>query len=376
MKKTLSIILILTMLFSMAAFTSAFGSNVPEKQEYLVQFEGKADRGLLKAFGVSDEDILYNFTLLPVVHLRLTEQQATALSKNPHIKALEFNGEVQAIGQTIPWGIERIQATDAHQGKYTGAGVKVAVLDTGIDKNHEDLNVKGGYSVFTDSANSDPFYDGNGHGTHVAGTVAALNNNVGVVGVAYDVDLYAVKVLNNSGSGSYAGIAQGIEWAINNNMNIINMSLGGSQSSSILEAWCNLANDSGLLLVAAAGNSGRVNGRGDTVGYPAKYASVMAVAATDSSNKRASFSSTGPAVEIAAPGVGILSTIPNNGYASYNGTSMASPHVAGAAALLWASNPNLTNQQVRQKLKDTALPLGDSNHFGAGLVQVLNAIQQ
>jgi len=376
MRRILSIILILTMIISMFALGGVYASNNQVKQEYLVEFEGQADKGLFKAFGVTDDDILNTFNLLPVVHLRLTEQQAAALSKNPHIKALELNGKVQKLEQTVPWGIERIQATTAQQAGYTGTGVKIAILDTGIDNTHEDLNVKGGYSVFTDSANSDPFKDGDGHGTHVAGTVAALNNTIGVIGVAYNVDLYAVKVLDNTGSGSYAGIAQGIEWAINNGMNIINMSLGGSQSSSILENWCNLANNSGLLLVAAAGNSGRFNGKGDTVGYPAKYASVMAVAATDSNNKRASFSSTGPAVEIAAPGVGILSTTPNNTYSSYNGTSMASPHVAGAAAVLWSTNRNLTNNQVRQKLKDTALPLGDANHYGAGLVQLMNAIQQ
>uniref|UniRef100_UPI002351CE5C S8 family serine peptidase n=1 Tax=Alkalibacillus haloalkaliphilus TaxID=94136 RepID=UPI002351CE5C len=108
--------------------------------------------------------------------------------------------------------------------RQTGEGVSVAVLDTGVDRSHEDLNVAGGYSVFDDSENGDPYYDANGHGTHVAGTVAAVNNDLGVVGVAPEADVYAVKVLDNDGGGSYAGIAEGIEWAIQNDMDIINMS--------------------------------------------------------------------------------------------------------------------------------------------------------
>ncbi len=374
MKKFLSILMVLVLSIAVLIPVSAVQTANAEKQQYLVQFNGPAEKGLLKAFGVKDEAVLHTYNLLPVHLLELTEAQANGLLRNPQVKAVELNAEVQKYGQTTPWGIPHVQATTANANGYTGKGVKVAVLDTGIDKSHEDLNVRGGHSVFTDAANLDPFYDGDGHGTHVAGTIAGLNNTLGVIGVAYDVELYAVKVLNNAGSGSFAGIAQGIEWAVNNGMDIVNMSLGGSSSSTILENMCNVANNAGVLLVAAAGNEGRVNGKGDTVGYPAKYASVMAVAAVNQSNQRASFSSTGSAVEIAAPGVSILSAAPGNNYASMNGTSMACPHVAGVAALVKGANPNLTNVQIRQILNNTALNLGTPNHFGNGLVRAVNAI--
>lgn len=378
MKKLFSaffaIVLLLGMVFSPASIFAKDTST----GEYLVQFDGKVERGLLNAFGVKDEEILHTFDLLPVVTLKLTERQAKGLLNHPKIKFVEENAAVQALGQTTPWGVPRVQSPEVNDLGFTGIGMKVAILDTGIDRNHEDLsaNVKGGFSVFTDSANSDPYYDGSGHGTHVAGTVAAVDNDLGVIGVAYHADLYAVKVLNNSGSGSYEGIAKGIEWSIQNGMDIINMSLGGSSSSSILEQFCDLAYSEGVLLVAAAGNSGTRAGRGDNVGYPAKYASVIAVAATDQNDKRGTFSSTGPAVEISAPGVSILSSTPNNNYASYNGTSMASPHVAAVAALVWEAKPNLTNVELRQLLNQTAKDLGTASQYGHGLVQAFAAIQQ
>lgn len=375
MRKLLFVLLSAVLLFLMAPVQTTFADVAKnEKKDYLVMFDGPAEKGILQAFGVESADVLHKFELLPVYHLQLTDKQANGLSNHPQIKFVEENATAKATAQTIPWGIPHVQATNAHATGVYGSGVKVAILDTGIDRSHADLNVRGGYSVFTDSGNRDPFYDGSGHGTHVAGTVAALNNSTGVLGVAPQAELYAVKVLNNNGEGSYAGIAQGIEWAIQNNMDIINMSLGGPSGSSILKQYCDLAYSRGILLVAAAGNSGNAWGLFDTVEYPAKYDSVIAVAAIDQNNRRASFSSHGPAVELAAPGVNILSTIPGNRYASYNGTSMASPHVAGVAALVWSKKPHLSNVQLRQTLQQTAQYLGNTDHFGYGLVRALNAI--
>jgi subtilisin len=386
MKRSLVLLLVLSLCLSLTGFTAyaELENQDHEKQEYMVQFEAQERESsskndlaalhadTLRSINVQENDILETYDLFPVYCLRLTEKQVEELKNNPNIKTIEPNITFEAYAQTIPWGISKIQATNAHQNGHTGKGIKVAVFDSGIDANHEDLNVKGGYSAFNDS----PYSDGNGHGTHVAGTIAALNNSVGVVGVAYDVELYAVKVLNSQGSGSLSGITKGLEWAIQNNMNIINMSLGTPQPSDILKQWCDLAYNSGILVVAAAGNSGNSSGTGDTVEYPAKYASVMAVASTDSNDRRASTSSTGPNVEISAPGVNIYSTIPGSRYGYASGTSMASPHVAGAAALVWKANPGLSNQQLRQRLVSTAKYLGNSNHYGAGLVQVSAAIGQ
>lgn len=353
-----------------------------EKEEYLVQFDIPTNRGLstnsttdkeeeiLDSVNIKEDDILETYDLLSVYCVELDEDQVESLKKDPNVKAVEPNIQFKASAQTIPWGIDKVQAINAHKAGYSGNGVKVAVIDTGVDNNHEDLNVKGGYSVFNDS----PYKDEAGHGTHVAGTIAALDNSVGVIGAAYDANLYSVKVLDGRGYGTLSGVAKGIEWAIKNNMNIINMSLGSSSSSEILKEWCDLAYNSGILVVAAAGNSGNSLGIGDKVEYPAKYDSVIAVAATDSNNRRGYFSSHGPAIEISAPGVSIYSTYPNNGYTTMSGTSMACPHVCGVAALVWSSNPKLTNKQVRQRLVDTAKDLGNENHYGAGLVQAFDAI--
>ncbi|HHV25777.1 MAG TPA: S8 family peptidase [Tissierellia bacterium] len=384
MKRFLAVLLSLLICLGTIGFQAdaALGNISSAKEEYLVQFDipgvenlSKAsimakEKSILNSINVQKKDILETYDLLPVYCLKLDEKQVEALKKDSNIKNVEPNIEFKASAQTIPWGISRVQATDAHRYNYTGKGVKVAVLDSGIDIRHNDLNVRGGYSVFNDS----PYSDGNGHGTHVAGTIAALDNSIGVKGVAYNVDLYAVKVLNSYGSGSLSGIAKGIEWSIKNNMDILNMSLGTSTHSSILKDWCDLAYDSGLLVVAAAGNSGNAAGIGDTVDYPARYSSVVAVAATDSSNKRGSFSAHGPDIEISAPGVDVYSTYPSNRYTTMSGTSMACPHVVGSAALVWGANPKLSNVQVRESLVRTARGLGNTNHYGSGLVQALDAI--
>ncbi|HEX2887099.1 S8 family peptidase, partial [Vineibacter terrae] len=249
-----------------------------------------------------------------------------------------------------------------------GKGMKVAVLDTGIDWTHPDLaaNVKGSVSFVP----GETAMDGNSHGTHCAGTIAAPINGVGVVGVAPEASLYAVKVLANNGSGNWSWLIAGLNWCIQNRMHIASMSLGGGSAPVALEAMCNAAFNAGILLVAAAGNSGPGMG---TVGVPGKYKNVIAVSAIDNNNVIASFSSRGPEVEICAPGVQVLSTVPGGGYGTKSGTSMACPHVAGAAAVIWGSHRFANNLTIWNLLGSTAdnfgVPGWDAE-YGYGRVDV------
>ncbi len=372
--KILSIALSFALLISMFfinTHTEATGSAV-SKKEYLVGFHSNITKDKLNQIQSLGGDIKHQYKYMSVLYVSLPTQAANTLSNNPNVAFVEENYKATAIGQTVPWGIPHIKANVAHSAGITGSGVKVAILDTGIDATHEDLTVAGGASFVSGEPN--PLVDGNGHGTHVAGTVAALNNSLGVLGAAPNATLYAVKVLGADGSGTYAGIAQGIEWSITNKMDVINMSLGGSQGSTTLQQAVDNAYNSGIVVVAAAGNSGS-QGKRNTIGYPAKYASVIAVGAIDSKNVRASFSSVGNELEVMAPGVSVLSTVPGNGYASYNGTSMASPHVAAAAALIIEKYPSLSNIQVRNKLKETATYLGDPFYYGNGVINVEAALK-
>jgi subtilisin family serine protease len=260
----------------------------------------------------------------------------------------------------IPWGVSRVNAYNAWN--YTqGDGVKVGVIDTGIDYNHPDLkpNYAGGYNIV--KQNNDPM-DDHGHGTHVAGTIAAVRDLKGVVGVAPKVKLYAVKVLDSNGSGQYSWIIDGIQWAVNNKMNVINMSLGGPSGSDALKAAIDAAYKAGVVIVCAAGNdSGPVN-------YPAKYDSAIAVSASDSSDKLASFSSRGAEIDFIAPGVSIYSTYKGGVYKTLSGTSMASPHMAGLAALVVGYGIK-EPAKVVEVLKKSASSLGlKPEEEGYGLV--------
>ncbi|MEI6444347.1 MAG: S8 family peptidase [Nostocales cyanobacterium ELA583] len=273
------------------------------------------------------------------------------------------------------WGADLIKAPEAWQRGYTGKGVVVAILDTGVDYNHQDLknniwsNPKevadngidddgNGYIDDVQGWNFDTsnnnVLDNNGHGTHVSGTIAAENNDIGVTGIAYDSKIMPVKVLDANGSGSYSNITKGIYYAVDNGANVINLSLGGNSSNDTLKSAIEYAGKKGVIVVMAAGNNG------DPIpSYPARYAynSGIAVGAVDRNNNLADFSNRSGSKEITyvtAPGVEIYSTVPNNQYALYNGTSMAAPHIAGVVALMLSANPNLTESQVQQIIVNTS----------------------
>ncbi|BDV43728.1 peptidase S8 [Geotalea uraniireducens] len=316
----------------------------------------------------------------------LSEEEIVRLKNDPDVAYVESDPVVSVVEPVVTadyaasWGVQHIGADKAVAMGVTGAGVKVAVLDTGIDYTHPDLaaNYKGGYNFIAD--NNDPFDDayGTSHGTHVAGIIAALNNGTGVVGVAPGASLYAVKVLDGGGGGYVSTIIAGIEWAIENKMNVINISIGSPESSTALEEACNKAYQAGIVIVASAGNYSP-----GTVLYPAAYDSVIAVSATYQDDTIGTFSSYGPQVELAAPGHNILSTAIGGGYITHYGTSQAAPHVAGVAALLFSKGVWDTNRdgriadEIRARLVATARDLGITGrdiYYGYGLVDAEKAV--
>lgn len=275
-------------------------------------------------------------------------------------------------GSEAPWGIERVNAPKAWKSDQ-GQGVAVAVVDTGIDFSHPDLaaNIAGGFNAINSSATAQ---DDHGHGTHVSGTVAALLDGNGVVGVAPRARLYGVKVLDANGSGWISDIIAGIDWAVRQKVDVLNMSLGGPRGNDSFHDAVKRAVEAGVTVVCAAGNSGKPRpGQESTVGYPAAYPEAIAVAALQRSSGSvaetiASFSSRGPEVDFIAPGKAVRSTVPGGGYREYSGTSMASPHMAGLAALAVANGAK-GPAAVRDVLKAAAKPVAGLGPYeqGAGL---------
>jgi hypothetical protein len=288
---------------------------------------------------------------------------------------------------TYQWGLHNTRQTGGREDAdidapeawdiITGTtDVMVAVIDTGVDYTHQDLN-DGRVITDTDKDyvnNDDDAMDDHSHGTHVAGTIAAeTNNGVGVAGVMWQAQILPLKVLNSRGSGSSSDVASAIRYAADQGADVINMSLGSSSCSQTIADAVNYAYfDKGVVIVAAAGNSG------GSIGYPAKLDPVIAVGATDHNDHKAYFSSYGDELDVVAPGVTIFSTVPNNGYDAFSGTSMASPHVAGVAGLLLAQRPTLTNTHVIEILHQSADDLGQSGfdcYYGYGRVNAYQALQ-
>lgn len=328
-------------------------------------------------------------------------QVVAHLKQNPAVQFAEPDYQVQAVDTTpndpdwaSQYGPSNIQAPHAWDITTGLSSVTIAIIDTGVDLTHPDLASKiwnniyeiAGNGVdddcdgYIDDRRGWDFYnwdnnpqDDHGHGTHVAGIAAAAgNNNQGIAGIAWGARIMPLKVLSNGGFGSESDVASAVIWAADHGAKVINLSLGGTVASSVMEGAINYAYTHGVVIAAAAGNSGTYG-----VLYPAAYANALAVASTDAGNNLSSFSSYGPEVDLAAPGSSIYSTYRDGGYAYLSGTSMAAPHVAGVAALLAGLPQYDTPAKIRAALQSTALDLGTlgwDQYSGYGLVQAYSAL--
>jgi subtilisin family serine protease len=339
--------------------------------------------------------------ILTISNQGLGKKLVDRIAQIPGVVSVSSERKVHALftpddtDRNLQWGLAAINAYQAWDITRGNHSVVVAVLDTGIDWNHPDLAANiwsdaNGYHGFNfisnnrqpmdDNVNS---YDESGiwqagtytyHGTHVAGVVGAvIDNNLGVAGMA-QVQLMAVKVMNESGEGTDAYVASGIKWAVDNHANIITMSLGVDGLSMTLSNMVNYASSHGVVMVAASGNSGS-----SVVSYPAAYPKVIAVGAIDSSEHWAPFSNYGENLDVVAPGVSIYSTQASGGYQYLSGTSTAAPYVAGVAALMLTVNPALTPVQIGQTINDTAKDIrtaGWDDVTGWGILDAFRAVEQ
>jgi hypothetical protein len=320
------------------------------EEKYSVQFTTEQGQSGIYTIIATEESDLENLTL---------EGGADSLETDVPV----------TIAETVDWGVTRIGADKVWEDS-TGSGFTVAIIDTGIQLDHPDLqgNIVSGYDFVNDNDNA---MDDHGHGTHVAGIVAALQNQTGIIGSSHSARLMPLKVLNSTGSGYVSDVAKGIYWATDNGARIINMSLGTTVDSDVLKKAVNYAANKGVLMTGAAGNDS-----GAPCSYPAAYGAVICVVATDSSNKLASFSNIGG--ELAAPGASNYSTFLGSTYRYLSGTSMASPHVAGSLAIVGEACPTCSASELRNILTETAVDLGEEGYdiiFGHGLVDLVSAIE-
>jgi VCBS repeat-containing protein len=353
------------------AALAAPAADAPAKggpAHYIVTYDerpGRAERHDIEAMGGK---VRRNLPLVDGLAVELPPGQLRQLQRAAGVETVEIDAPLAMFDHATAtgdleyenaWGVEHIGTREVHQAGNTGQGIKLAIIDTGIDYVHDDPdnqpyvvdpefagNYAGGYDFFNNDL--DPM-DDNGHGTHVAGIAAAEKNGYLVVGVAPDVELYALKVLGAQGNGEYSGLIAALGWAITHDMDVVNMSLGGHEVSAALQTAIASAYDAGITLVAASGNvnPGSIQELlyGCQVAYPAAYSQVIAVSFTGQNDRLTGYSCTGPQVDLAAPGDQIFSPVPAGpvgscmfctpqGYSAQSGTSMASPHVAGVASLM------------------------------------------
>jgi subtilisin family serine protease len=389
-----------------------------ERVRAIVTFDHRPDRASERAVERLEGKVGRHLDLINGLSIDLPRGQLKQLEKASGVKhveldhkltAFEHSGSTGDLEYENAWGVEHIGTRPVHLAGNTGQGIKLAVIDTGLDYIHDDpdnvpyvvdpeflSNYAGGY----DFVNNDPDpMDDNGHGTHVAGIIAAEKNGYLIVGVAPGVQLYALKVLGATGSGDYSGLIAALGWAVDNDIDVVNISLGGQVVSGALQTAVATAAAAGLTIVAASGNVNPNNINellyGCAVAYPAAYDQVIATTFTNPSDKLTGFSCTGTQVDIAAPGDAIISTVPvgscmfckPQGYGANSGTSMASPHVAGVAALILSAgianggDPSTLADDVKAHLCATTTPAGMlitdpkyPKYYGCGIVNARKAL--
>lgn len=375
-------LLLAMILFCIIASSTVTVKAPQNKVCVIVRFREKIDaQTLIKVNG----QILKSFKAIPAVAAWIDTDHLESLRKDPSVAYVErdeprfVQGRIDRVvgkpgstqpPQTLPWGVDRIDAEKVWR-KNEGESVNVAIIDTGVDPDHPDLiaNIEGVYSaVPPDSYSVDDRY---GHGTHVAGIIAAVDNEIGVVGVGPQIDLWIIKA-SAGGILQLKDLLESYEFVMStwsdadphNNVQVMSMSYGGGYSQAEAEmleqAW-----NMGIILVAAAGNEG------GAVIYPAALPNVVAVSAMNINDRITSWSNRGPEIDLAAPGSAITSTYIRGQYATWSGTSMATPHVSASAALAIASHPRKTAAEIVQLLFDKADDLGDHGFdylFGYGLV--------
>ncbi len=375
------------------------GERVSESTDELVPvtvgYSGSS--GYRHATGLAHDVVHeYSFDALTVSLTDLSSGLVDRLRTHPSVRYVEFDRTYRPLSQTTPWGVDRVGATPDRTTTIDAGAVDIAILDSGIDATHPDLqsNVGNGVS-FTSSlgllsegpnasgalgaglvgpldSDQPDWHDTTGHGTHIAGIAAGSNDDNGIVGVAPSATLHAVRVLGSFGVGSTSDIAAGIDYVVDQGWDVANLSLGGAQPSAVVKDACQHAIENDTLLVAATGNNGPCS---NCVRYPAAYPMVIGVGATTTDDSYASFSARGPNTDIVAPGQSIRSSYATSvaSYKTLSGTSMASPHVGAAGGLLLASG--YSAESAKDRLLATAEDIGLSqNEAGSGLLSVTNAL--
>ena len=373
-----------------AAPTLQGSSRVAAKSvqgELVVKFRDvSARQGLMQKLGLRMVERVAGLDALLVkaqdtgAALKTLQADPKVMYAEPNYLARKFDSQpvlpqlgFEAGDELLPklWGMKAIKAEQAWAVTKGDPKVLVAVVDTGVDYNHPDFGgrvVKGRDFAYNDN---DPM-DDDSHGTHCSGSIAAGIGNGGVVGVAPEVGIYAVKVLDKDGGGTYVMVANGIVNAANSGAPVISMSLGGSASSKVLEDAVKYAQGKGALIVAAMGNDAS-----EEPSYPAAIPGVMAVGATNVRDRQASFSNFGKHISVSAPGEDILSTTPGGKYGSFSGTSMATPHVAGLAGLVKSRFPELAADKLRARIESKSDDLGNRGfdiRFGHGRINAIKAV--